>query len=417
MSDLAAYLAAVALLAFATYRLRTDRRGVPNQVRQYGYCLMICLALAMAMLAPSMPRLLAGLGMDRMAVLLLGDSVRTVAISILMFMACAVDRRPVRGLPAVAAAVAQVVGITCFIASHPAVGRDDALVTPGAGRWLLAAHDLVFAGYAAWSLAVATAAFGREARRTDPGPVRTGIRLSLVALAVGMVWTAWTVDDVVLVLRSGVQDGSEDLVSNSLGALCAAIIAAAAIVAKWHAGYTTAWERVRAYLIYRRLTPLWEAIRAELPQIALDEDRRLLFGDRTLDFALYRRVIEIHDGRLALRPYMPEREPEAGGGLPPGANRAALIEAVSIAAALENHRAGRVRASGEPVRHTEAAGSIALEAARLAKVATAFTRAGKRSRLRPRSPRGTPPNVTAAVYPGRRSDSSELMRASRTGKP
>lgn len=417
MSDLAAYLAAVALLAFATYRLRTDRRGAPNQVQRYGYCLMICLALAMAMLAPSMPRLLADLGMDRMTVILLGDSVRTAAISVLMFMACAVDRRPVRGRPAVAAVVVQVVGIACFIAAQPAVGLDDALVAHGAGRWLLAAHDLAFAGYAAWSLAAATAAFGREARRTDPGPVRTGIRLSLVALAVGVVWTAWTVDDVVHVLRSGIQDGSEDLVSNALGALCAAFIVAATIVAKWHAGYTAARERVHTYLVYRRLTPLWEAIRTELPQIALDDDRRMPFGGRSLDFALYRRVIEIHDGRLALRPYAPGREPEAIDVPLPGTNRDALVEAVSIAAALENHRAGRVRESGEPVRHAEAAGSIALEAAWLAEVATAFTRIGQRSRLRPRWPRGTPANVIADVYSDRNSDSSELMRASRTAKP
>lgn len=418
MSDLAAYLAAVALLTFATYRLSTDRRGTPNQAQQYGYCLMICLALAMAMLAPSMPQLLADLGMNRMAVILLGDSVRTAAISVLMFMACAVDRRPVRGLPVVAAVAIQVAGIACFIAAQPVVGRDNALVTHGTGRWPLAAHDLFFATYAAWSLTAATAAFGREARRTDPGPVRTGIRLSLAALAVGMVWTAWTIDDVIHALRFGIQDGSEDLVSNALGALCAAFIAAATVVAKWHAGYAAARERVHVYLIYRRLTPLWEAIRAELPQIALDGDRRLLFGGRPLDFALYRRVIEIHDGRLALRPYVPEREPDADGVLlPRGANREALTEAASIAAALENHRAGRIRASGEPARHAEAAGSIALEAEWLAEVATAFTRTGKRSRFRPRRPRGTPPSVTAAVYPGRRSDSSELMRASRAGKP
>ena len=166
--------------------------------------------------------------------------------------------------------------------------------------------------------------------------MRTGIRLSLVALAVGMVWTTWTVDDVVHVLRSGIQDGSEDLVSNALGAVCAAFIVAATLVAKWHAGYTTVRERAHAYLVDRRLTPLWEAIRAELPQIALGDDRRMLFGafgrfglfgrfgvlgGRSLDFALYRRVIEIHDGRLALRPYMPEHEPEPVGGVPPGANR------------------------------------------------------------------------------------------------
>ncbi|MEY9912363.1 hypothetical protein ABIA35_008624 [Catenulispora sp. MAP12-49] len=425
MSDLAAYLAAAALLTFSVYRLSTDRRGGPNQVQRYGYCLMICLAAAMAMLAPATPRLMADAGVDQVAVILLGDSVRTAAISVLMFLACAVAGRPARGLPVVAAAVGQAAGITLFLAARPAIGPDDALVVHGAGRWLLAGHDLVFAGYAAWSLAAATAAFAREARRAGPGPVRTGIRLSLAALAVGMVWTAWTVDDVVHVLRTGIQDGSEDLVSNALGALCAAFIVAATLVAKWHAGYAAVRDRVHTYLVYRRLTPLWEAIRTELPQIALEDDRRLLFSGRSLDFALYRRVIEIHDGRLALRPYAPEHEPGRGRGpdtapeadrgadrvvrkaereayrradrgadrgAEPDTDREAFAEAASIAAALENRRAGRVGAPGAPVRHTEAARTVAVEAAWLAEVAAAFTRVRKSSDFpssRPRTRSGS----------------------------
>ncbi|MEY9856156.1 hypothetical protein ABH935_001760 [Catenulispora sp. GAS73] len=375
MSDLAAYLAAAALLTFSAYRLRTDRHGAPPyQVQHYGYCLMMCLGLAMAILAPATPRLLADVGLSRVAEILLGDSVRIAAVSVLMFMAYVVARRPVRGLPVVAAVVAQVACIGCFVAARPVIsGPDDSLVTHGSGRWLLAGDDLVFAGYTGWTLAIATAAFWREARRAGPGPVRTGIRLSLVALAVGMVWTAWTFDDIVHVLRTGVQDGSEDLVSNALGALCAAFIVAATLVAKWHTAYAVVRERVHTYLVYRRLTPLWEAVRDELPEIALDDRHRVLFGGRSLDFALYRRVIEIHDARLALRPYAPEQVAEAAGD-------EAHIEAASLAAALANHRDGRLRTSGEPVRHTEAAKTVAAEAAWLAEVANAFRHMGKDSR-------------------------------------
>lgn len=209
---------------------------------------------------------------------------------------------------------------------------------------------------------LAATAFGREARRTGPGPVRIGIRLSLAALSVGMAWTAWTVDDIVTVLRTGVQGGSEDLVSNALGALCAALIVAAALVAKWHAAYTGTRDRVQAYRVYRRLTPLWEALRAELPQIALDEGRRVLLGGgRSLDFAVYRRVIEIHDGRLALRPYAPyapdsRDSPDAPAHEP-------QLEAASIAAALENHRAGRFPASGDSVHDADTVRSVSAEAA------------------------------------------------------
>lgn len=404
MSDLAAYLAAAILLGFSVYRLSTDRpstdrpstdrRGAPNHAQRYGYCLMICLALAMAMLAPSMPDLLAALALKPAAVILLGDTVRTAAMSALMFMAYAVRRRPVRGLPVPAAVGVQFVRLGLFLAAHPAIGSDDTMVTHGTGRWLYAAYDALFAAYAAWSLAAAVRAFGDEARRAGPGPVRAGIRLSLAALAVGMAWTTWTIDDVVHVLRTGIQDGSEDLVSNTLGALCAALIVAAAVVAKWHAAYSAARDRIQAYRTYRRLTPLWEAMHAELPQIALDDDRRVLLSDRSLDFALYRRVIEIHDGRLALRPYTPDDVPDAvgsgrlearAGARGPAARREAHIEAATIAVALENHRAGRIPAADDSAegsahrsaRHVEAVETVTAEAAWLADVAVAFARIRK----------------------------------------
>jgi hypothetical protein len=405
MSDLCAYLAAAALFAFAVYRLRTDRPAAPYQTQHYGYCLLICLALTMAMLAPSMPRSLAGLGLSHGAVLL-GDAVRTAAMSLLMFMACAVGRRPVRGLPVLAAVATQLASAALFLAARPAVGPDgDALLTDGTGRWLLAAYDALFAGYAAWALATAAAAFGREARRTGPGPLRTGIRLSLAALAVGMAWTAWTVDDIVIVLRTGVQDGSEDLVSNALGALCAALIVAAALVAKWHALYTGTRDRVRTYRVYRRLTPLWKAIRAELPQIALDADRRMPWGGRSLDFALYRRVIEIHDGRLALRPYAPgtpralSAESTAADRHEPRKYHGPHVEAAAIAAALENHRAGRFAAAGDSAHGPETVRTVTAEAAWLADVATAFSRICKTRRIRPPASADSPPMPRAGMYP------------------
>ncbi len=365
MSDLSAYLAATALLLFSVYRLRTDRRPASHQAQRYVYCLLICLALTMALLAPSMPRLLAGLGLNRTAVILVGDSIRTAAMSLLIFMAYAVAQRPVRGLPVLAAVATQCASISLFIAARPVVGANDALVTHGSGRWLLAGYDTLFAGYAEWSLTTATAAFGREASRADAGPVRAGIRLSLAALIVGMVWTAWTGDDVVNAIRTGVQAGSEDLVSNTLGALCAALIVGASLAAKWYPVYAAAWERIQLYRLYRRLAPLWEALRAELPDIALGQRRRARWDSRSLDFALYRRIIEIHDGRLALRPYTPERGPAADD---------AADEAASIVAALENHRAGRVFATADGSRGAGTSRTVAAEARWLADVATAFTR-------------------------------------------
>ncbi|WP_461029518.1 MAB_1171c family putative transporter, partial [Streptomyces sparsus] len=77
------------------------------------------------------------------------------------------------------------------------------------------------------------------------------------------------------------------------------------------------------YRAYRRLAPLWWALYRASPGIALAEPpSRLaeLLPPRDLEYRLYRRVIEIRDGQLALRPWL---DPEAvrreadRAGLPP----------------------------------------------------------------------------------------------------
>jgi hypothetical protein len=88
-------------------------------------------------------------------------------------------------------------------------------------------------------------------------------------------------------------------------------------------------EWLRRYRRYRRLGPLWSALYQAEPAIALQPPSRLrgLFPTR---LRLYRRVIEIRDGLLALRPY----RPDSGGA----------DEAAEIVAALQ------ARAAGTPPR-------------------------------------------------------------------
>ena len=390
MSDLTAYLAAAVLFGYAAYRLRTDRRAAAQRTQRYGYGLFICLAVTLALLAPSTPRLLGRLGMNEVAVIMIGDAVRTAAVSLLMFIACSIARRPVRGIPAVTAVLAQVSTIVLFAAAHVTLGPDGSIFVHGSGRWLLAAHDLVFAGYAEWAIVAAILALHRESRSVGSAALRLGIRLSLAACAVGVGWAAWVADDVVNVLRSGVQDGSEDLVSNTLGALCVLLIVGAALVAKWPSMVAATRALLQSYVAYRRLAPLWEALRTELPQIVLERERRpLLSASRSVaafEFALYRRVIEIHDGRLTLRPYSPDRHSVAslveqmtshGEAAACASDREALAEAVRIAVALQNRRAGqRVSTPTEPAEESDlpaaASGTVDAEAAWLARVSAAF---------------------------------------------
>jgi hypothetical protein len=375
MSDLAAYLAATVLLGFGLYRLLTDRGGA-SPIQRHGIGFLTCQALTMALLGPSSPRMAASLGVGGTALLLLAGAARIAAISFLMFLARATERRPARGWPVTAAVLAQAATVLLFLGARPVFASDGSVLVAGAGRWLLAAHDLLFAGYAEWAIGLMIGALAREARRLAPGPVRSGTRLMLAACWAGVGWTAWSVDDVVGVLRTGVQNGSEDLVSNIFGVACAVLVVAACLLARWREILAAPHRWTRWYLTYRRLAPLWEALTAEMPQLALGA-RRVPGG---LEFALYRRVIEIHDGRLALRPYMPGRMQRPPDGDASGRDQAlaALNEAACIAAALNNlrlgHRPGTAPADQNSYQFGEGLGSVHAEAAWLAQVSTAFAR-------------------------------------------
>jgi hypothetical protein len=136
--------------------------------------------------------------------------------------------------------------------------------------------------------------------------------------------------------------------------------------------------------MYLALEPLWEALRAEIPGIVLEERRPTLRArgpKPSAEFALYRRVIEIHDGRFALRPYAPDQDEVAQqlarmSAAPEGDGLGALAEAASIATALENLRAGR-KLDDPDAREVPlapaASGTVAAEAAWLLEVTAAYT--------------------------------------------
>ncbi|MGW3951843.1 MAB_1171c family putative transporter [Streptomyces sp. NPDC004752] len=68
---------------------------------------------------------------------------------------------------------------------------------------------------------------------------------------------------------------------------------------------------VVAYLSYLRLRPLWDALYRATPGIALEPPQSLLVDllpRRGLRYRLYRRVIEIRDGQLSLRPHLAQAD-------------------------------------------------------------------------------------------------------------
>ncbi|MEV0374822.1 MAB_1171c family putative transporter [Streptomyces sp. NPDC050636] len=144
------------------------------------------------------------------------------------------------------------------------------------------------------------------------------------------------------------------------------------------------WRRLaRNFVTYQRLHPLWRALYEAVPDIALNPHHagrlaRFLPGD--ISYRLYRMVIEIQDGRLALRPYM---APAAATGARQSAEEAelsgdrlhAMVEARSLASALRAKHDDRPPVRKSVALGPEAAkdGSYTEEVAWLLHVARAYT--------------------------------------------
>jgi uncharacterized protein DUF6545 len=206
--------------------------------------------------------------------------------------------------------------------------------------------------------------FWRVARDAPAGLPRLGLR----AIAVGQVVVAlYAVDKAALIvahrLGAPVDFTAIEPVATAVQAVGTLLAVGGALV--------PATRRTRsaagAYRSLLVLRPLWKAMHDAFPEVILFTPRRAvieLAGVDDVHLRLYRRVIEIRDGMLALRPYLTS---------PGVAGDPAVAEATAIALAL------RRRAAGEPpADHDEGWAPVgpemADEVAWLSRVSTAYRR-------------------------------------------
>jgi len=234
-----------------------------------------------------------------------------------------------------------------------------------AGYWV------VLNAYLGAALAVATVLFWRIARSAPAGTLRYGLRVIatgtfLIALYVVMktaLIAAHSLGVTLSVDRLEPAAGAVRTVGLIVGVIGTAMPAAGRLRLIVHA-YRRLWE----------LRPLWQVMRRTFPEVILFPRRRApleLAGVDEVRLRLYRRVIEIRDGMLTLRDYLPAgtlAEARRHVGDDP-----ALIEACGIAYALRRHRSG-----AEPTRNSdrwaEIGGEVADEVAWLSEVSAAFRR-------------------------------------------
>ncbi len=140
----------------------------------------------------------------------------------------------------------------------------------------------------------------------------------------------------------------------------------------------------RTYVALRRLRPLWETLWRANPDILLDSPparRRDLLAFRQLESRLYRRVIEIEDGLLALRPYVTDDVAHealaaaTGAGLV-GRDRDITVEACCLAVAMAAKRSGRgpAAAAASHTTGTQGAADLASEVQLLRQLARVLRR-------------------------------------------
>ncbi len=280
--------------------------------------------------------------------------VMTAAIQICFFVSVHRGRagtRRIRGELAVAAGVCVLAAAVTVVVpgERRLLLTDPAPSAGGTAALLFSVPILLYLGYAAGAIVV-------WVTRVLPGVVRRVLRVSLWVVAVGAVLqvAGGALRIASLLLRHAVEPAPEGLLRHlellvgllvSLGFLTLALGAIVPLVD----GAIREVPRIRAQRrASRTLEPLWAALHAEFPELALE------LRSPGPGRALYRRVVEIRDGLVLLSPHFDAGVAEREGRRSSGAgeddeDRRAAVEAALVRGALDSRRAGRP-ASRRPVR-------------------------------------------------------------------
>ncbi len=237
---------------------------------------------------------------------------------------------------------------------------------------------LAFVGYAFFDLAKLSRRFAALADRRF---LRLGMRFIQTAGLLGLAYVALRLA-YLGAAQAGLADelAAYDVVSKTL-------VATLSLLAVIGAVLPAVGTRLETYRAYRELRPLWAALYRSTPEIADDppslaQEVLSFLSLKRLRWQLRSRIIEIRDGRLALRSYFRRDVVDRARHLArrralTGEEYTATVEAAALAAAVRDKTHGRTVPSKEVTAEPAPApggANLAGEVSWLRKVARAFTR-------------------------------------------
>ncbi|MFI5932042.1 MAB_1171c family putative transporter [Actinoplanes sp. NPDC051494] len=203
-------------------------------------------------------------------------------------------------------AVAAAAMTVFFVLAPVDVSTTDFTTRYGDAPWITE-YMLVYLGYFTVALVDIMRLSWRFANLTSRTFLRAGLRLVTVGGGFGVVYT---VEKALYIVARGagvtlVPAGVQESLSPVLTATGSLLMLIGLTIPSWGPRVAGVVTRVRRYVTFRQLEPLWSLMRDATPEITLEATARRGLGD--LEYRLVRRVVEIRDGGLALRPYLDTR--------------------------------------------------------------------------------------------------------------
>jgi hypothetical protein len=242
---------------------------------------------------------------------------------------------------------------------------------------------LVFLGFLGVALVdIVRLDFAHSARAENPS-VKLGLRT--VALG-GVVGLGYVANEGLYVLGAQVDAtyplGDKDMVTTVLVAGGTSLMIIGSTMPAWGpvVGIPAAARWFDRYRMLRMLYPLWTDLYRASPEIALarpSSPLRDALSFRDLNVSLYRRVVEIRDGLLTLRPYVDRRFREDAIALGrttglSGEELEVVAEAATVAAAIRAKGRGHAMVEGDVVAAAPTDSDLGEEAAYLTQLSRAY---------------------------------------------